>query len=327
MIKKLIPDSELLGRDLIVSDAYDHDGLVCETLPDGITVREPLACYVHERYEHGEKVFCCACGIRKHKFGYWVTCSDDTVRPLGNCCAKPRLGRDWVRGEQALKDLRRRKEYLVKLQEACPVVLHARRGLSEWDCLGRELKQRQRAFFKALPEVYELIVQVAKRDGVLEATERVMNVHWDAKNPEDAPKWHYLPRNHFVLGRAFIRYTEPHEVTSAVERAIQKFVVAANHTDAHTTKQLQTVCADVERARRNLERLGEMAAAYSSFFSDQNLDGIVRWSQLLSGDHDRRLRRPIGRGARSLINYETGAAFELDRLLAPDSEVLRLLAI
>ena len=81
MFDRKMTDAELIGCDLIVTDAYDQDGLVREKLPDGVTVREPLVACVHERYEQGEKVFCCACGVSKHKRGYRVRCSDDSVRP------------------------------------------------------------------------------------------------------------------------------------------------------------------------------------------------------------------------------------------------------
>lgn len=326
MVKKKISDAELLGRDLIVTDAYDHDGLVREKLPGGVTVREPLACYIHERYEQGEKVFCCVCGVAKHKLGYWAGCSDETVRTLGNCCAKPHLGRDWLRGEQAFKDLKNRKGYLLKLQAMCPAALRARSRLASWEKLGSELKDRQRAFFKAMPDVYELIVQSAKRDGVLEATERVQNILWDPKKPGDEPKWRHLPRNHLIAGRAFLRFTDTHETKAVVDRAILNFARVAGDTDAHSTKQLQKACADLEAAKRLLDRLVEMADAYSAFFSDENLDGIVRWSQLLSGEHDGRLRRPIGRVAGGLLYPDTDAAFTLQALSQPDTEVVRLLA-
>ena len=326
MLKRKILDAELLDRDLLVADAYDREGLVCRRLTEDATVLEPIAFYIHARYDQGEKVFCCICGVRKHKRGYWARCSDETVRPLGNCCAKPRLGRNWMQSQHAFKDMERRKGYLLKLRDACPDILRARARLPSWGALGQELKVRQRAFFGAMPEVYELVVQAAKRDGILEATERVKNIHWDPKKPADERKWNYLPQNHPIAGRSFLRFTDSHDVISVVERAISSFSSVAENTDNCTTKQLRKAFSDIECARLQLARLGEMADAYSSFFRDDNLNGIVRWSHLVCENHDRRLRRPIARSASGLLNRETGAAFEFVQLPQPDLGVIQLLA-
>lgn len=326
MFNRKMTDAELLGCDLIVSDAYDDSRLLCEKLPGSVTVCEPLVAYVHARYEQGEKVFCCACGVSKHKRGYRVKCSDDTIRPLGNCCAKPRLGRDWVRGHEALKELGQRKKYLLILQHVCPSVLRAKASLQTWAALGSALRERQRGFFLALPDIYELLVQAARRDGWLEATERIQNSNWDPNDPGDEPRWKYLPVRHALAGRSFLRHSDPHEVVGKVDGAILNFARAARETDKQSTKQLQKVCTDLREAKTELERLAEMANAYSLFFTDENLNGIVRWAQLLKSEYDGRLRDDISRGPDGLFNRRSGTHFSYSPVSEPDLSVIRLLA-
>lgn len=322
-----LSDEELLECELIVSDAYDFEGLVREKLPNGTIVLEPIARYVHERYEQGERVFCCACGRENHKWGYRVRCSDDSIRPLGNCCALPRLGSEWTKGQSNWKGMRQRQRYLITLKDACPDLLRAVARLETWDALGLALRERQRVFFRAMPDVYKLLVQAAKRDGLLEATERVKNIHWDPEDPGDEPKWKYLPVKHTLDGLSFLRHTEPHKVRANVERAIRAFAdVAGSNTGKYSDQQLKQTCAGLRRGKEQLELLHDMATAYLKFFESDNLNGIVRWSMLLTSGHDGRLRAKIGRGSRSLINIQNGAVFEYEPLAKPDLEIIALMA-
>jgi hypothetical protein len=247
MRRRKLTDAELLATDLIETDAYAQGGLTLEVLPPEVQVVHAVHMYRHARYPR-EKVFCCVCGSRLHQNGYRVVCSDDREAPLGNCCAKPRLGTTWLKAERELKEDLIRKYYVLEFHALAPNVLRAVSKLDDWRELADSIRAKQTELFQAMPQAYELMVQSAKRDGILLATERVRKLRWqdttgtDKDDRRDGSYWEHVPVRHVMRGRLFLQETNPCGLCEALESAIVAFRVVAESTDKHRTMDLKKTC-------------------------------------------------------------------------------------
>ncbi len=162
---KRMTDAELLNSELFVTDAHARGGHIVEKLPDGVTISDDVILqYSHERYP-AEQVFCCVCGIAKHKHGYRVRRSDGLETLLGNCCAEPILDRKFIQGKADLVARKHRKEYVEAIHEMAPRVLAAAAELPAWYAKARALRDLRYKMREVAPDVYELMEQGANRGG------------------------------------------------------------------------------------------------------------------------------------------------------------------
>ncbi len=299
---KRLTDAELIHTELFTTDAYERGGLVLKRLPDGVTISSDVILeYSHARFEV-EPVFCCKCGIAKHKHGYRVRRSDNVETLLGNCCAEPILGRKFVQGKADLLSRKRRKEYLQAIHEMAPRTLAALAELPSWYDRARALRDLRCRMRDVAPDVYELIEQAANREGELLTSEAVLT--YDDDGNEE--RRNVLVR-HILTGKVLLRRGDPVELPKTFERTLQQFREVAANTDAFKTPQLKAAVTRLTFTLEKLQILNEMTDAIYHFFSSRNLAGIQRWATLMSEGHDRRLRSSIRTGESSITNIRTGA--------------------
>lgn len=299
---KKLSDAELLNTELFTTNAYERGGLVLKKLPDGVTITSDVILqYSHERFDT-EPVFCCKCGIAKHKHGYRVRRSDDLETLLGNCCAEPILGRKFEQGKADLVAKKHRKEYVQAIHEMAPLVLAAAAELPAWYDRARALRDLRCRFRDVALDVYELIKQAANREGELITSERI--VKYDEDGNEQLQN--VLVR-HVLTGKAFMRRGDPTDLPRAFERSIEQFRNVVANTDGFKTPQLKAALNRLRFTLEKLEILNEMANAAHHFFGGRNMAGVQRWATLMTEGHDRRLRSSIRADENGITNLRTGA--------------------
>lgn len=294
MRKRRFTDAELLTIELVDDDPYSREGLVVERLPLGVTIVDAVGLYSYGRYP-ADRMFCCVCGKRRHREGYFAKRSDGRVSPLGNCCAVPILEKRWRDAVAALNDERKRQRYVRELHALKSASLNAISMLAPWRQLARKLRDARYTFNRAMPEIYELVKQACNQDGLLMATQRVRKLKWENRkdrkdeNEKDGYTWVHVPVYHTLLGTAFLRSGDPLDYVEKVDDALRNYASVARNTEHHGTPKLASVSKTLHDALNAMRFLGEMRDAVPLFFSRPNLAGIVRWSNLLRAGHDKRL--------------------------------------
>lgn len=321
---KKYSDAELHDLELVVDDAYALPA-VLERLPDGVKIVEVINLHEHKHYPE-QQVYCCVCGVARHKKGYRVRRDDSVETLLGNCCAEPILGRKFAEAAAEHADLRKRQTYVREIRRVAPECLIAKAGLHSWRELASALRASRFQFRTAMEAVFELLQQAASH-GELLATERVRRLKANADDKEDKEEDYFyqdVPVRHVLSGPAYLRRGDPMNIVDAVEEAIRAYRNVADNTDGFTTAKLKTVSMRLRSALDDLRILEEMRKAAFPFFGRKNLAGIDRWAKLLRAGHDRKLKYDIAVESGAIVNLTTGARVERPALLPAEHSVFNI---
>lgn len=333
--KKRLPrrftDAELLLAELYLDDANAIPNVVNERLPKDVSIVDVFRAYRHARYPI-EKIYCCVCGSHQHKVGFHVGRSDGVEATLGNCCAKPHLGLEYVRAALRRKDEQTRQYYLLQIDNFKPLVLRIVHGqmVRPWFDLALALREVRQELREVFSQAFPTLQDSAAKNAPLLMPVRQLQADWkkdDRRSEDDAEDryfWQFVPAFR-VAGAELLRRGDPLEIVKDLDRVLLNFRKIAADTDIYSTGQLRQLVVALKYAHHGFETLVTMRRAVKEFFAEDHLAAVAGWINSNCEHHGMGISEPASARGDVIRNERSDCFVKKPTLPVFSDELLNIL--
>jgi len=216
--------------------------------------------------------------------GFHIGRSDGVEATLGNCCAKPHLGPEYVRAALRRRDEQTRQYYLLQIDNFKPVVLRIVHGemVRPWFDLALALREVRQELREVFSQAFPTLQDCAAKNAPLLMPVRQLKTDWkkdekrDEDDSEDRYIWQFVPAFR-VAGAELLRRGDPLEIVKDLDRMLINFRRIAADTDNYSTGQLRQLVAALKHTYRGFETLVAMRRAVDQFFAEDHLAAVAGW--------------------------------------------------
>jgi hypothetical protein len=324
-------DAELLNAQLRIDDANAIPNIVNERLPDGVKIVDVFRTYKHAKYPT-EKIYCCSCGSHQHKIGFHVGRSDGVEATLGNCCAKPKLGHEFVRAAMRNEDEHTRQHYLRQIQDFYPVALRIVKEdmARSWHDLALALREVRQELREVFSQAFPTLQDCAAKNAPLLMPVRQLTTDWkkdDRREEEDSEDrfiWQFVPAFR-VAGPELLRRGDPLAIVKDLDRMLINFRRIVADTDSYSTGQLRQLVVALKHAHRGFETLVAMRRAVNEFFAEDHLAAVAGWINSNCEHHGMGFSEPASARGDTISNEWSDRFVKKPALPAFSDELLNVL--
>lgn len=284
--RRRLSDAELATAVLDIEDPLVIENL-SRARPDATL--QPVIIGEYHRPTSEQAIWCCHCQANRHWNGFVVENKTGNRYVIGSHCGPKHYELSFASARRQHTDLKQRQGLGRRLADIVRVdaeLLDSIARVLQSEGL-RRIDQARSAIKKAAGDMFFRLQPMAARGAALTESVRVRDYAAEARRPtsgkgDESPIYTFENQRIGPLEGAglLIEHGDCRDELLALRQAVVEARKAhAGGTDSITTTDLQKIVKRCEEAHSRAEQAIALARRAPSFFSDENLSRLERWSE------------------------------------------------